>query len=77
MKNDPIGDTLRANLPLPITQPTPMAPFQEKEHVSMRLFTKTPLQTPATQANDQVSKDGIANQVNQHVTAGVQITDRI
>jgi hypothetical protein len=67
MKNDPMGDQLRANLPLPITQPTPMAPFQDREHISMRLFTPTPIlptsqpsstETPADdQARNQEMKD--------------------
>jgi hypothetical protein len=53
MKPDPIADTVRMHLPLPITQPTPMKPFQEREHISMRLMTRQPL--PDTlPANDQV-----------------------
>jgi len=63
MKNDPIGDQLRANLPLPITQPTPMAPFQDREHISMKLFTPTPIlptsqpSSSDTQANDQARNE--------------------
>ena len=72
MKNDPIGITLRANLPLPITQPTPMAPFQEREHVSMTLFTKPPispnLQVTATQTNDQVTSQDTSNRVDPLAT---------
>ena len=53
MKPDPIADTLRMHLPLPITQPTPMKSIQEREHISMRLMTPQPL-TDTPQVNDQV-----------------------